>query len=135
MRSIERNQLADEFGDPLQRLRLRMFMNGSIHTLPDEFERVLAEKGEQEYVRRLVQVFGSRLARSNDLRLFRHLRLKYAGAKHVEVDRLFLREMSKQLPDEMQRVLLKELPRSFRREMEIWRNAPWWKRILNKLAG
>jgi hypothetical protein len=61
--------------------------------------------------------------------------LKYAGAKHVEVDRLFLREMSKQLPDEMQRVLLKELPRSFRREMEIWSNAPWWKRLLDKLAG
>ena len=109
-------------------------MDGTVHTLPDEFERVLAEKGEQEYIEKLVQVFAPRLVRSNDLRLFRHLRLKYAGARHVEVDRLFVREMSKELPDELQNLLLKELPKSYRREVEIWRNAPWWVRLMNKLA-
>jgi hypothetical protein len=111
-----------------------MLMNGSVHTRPNEFERVLVEKGEQEFVEKLVQVFASRLSKSKDLRLFRHLRLMYAGAKHVEVDRLFVPEMSKELPDDMQRLLLKELPRSYRREVEIWRNAPWWERLLSRLA-
>ena len=111
-----------------------MLMNGSVHALPDEFERVLAEKGEKEYVKKLVQVFATRLLKSKDLRLFRHLRLKYAGARHVELDRLFIRELSKELPDEMQRLLLKELPKSYRREVEIWRNSPWWERLLNKLS-
>ena len=109
-------------------------MDGSVHTLPDEFARILAEKGEEEYVKKLVQVFGPRIAQASDLRLFRHLRLKYAGALNVEIDRSFVREMSKELPTELQRQLLKELPKSSRREVEIWRSLPWWDRFLRELA-
>jgi hypothetical protein len=111
-----------------------MLLDGPLRTLPDKFERILAEKGEEEYVKRLVKVFASRLAESKDLRLFRYLRLKYAGARHIEVDRLFVRELSKELPDEMQTLLLKELPKSYLREVEIWRNAPWWLRLVHTFA-
>lgn len=96
-----------------------MLLDGPLRTPPDRFEEILAEHGEEQYVNALVEEFSSRLAKSNDLRLCRYLRRKYAGIRHPEIDRLFVREISKQLPHEMQQLLLHELPRSHRRKLEI----------------
>jgi hypothetical protein len=107
-------------------------MNGSVYRLPEseDYKRLLKEEGSDAYVRRLVVQYGPRIAASYDLRLFREIRRVFAGAQNVEVDRLFLREMSKELPADLQVELIKELPRSYRKEVEQWNTMPLLMRLI-----
>jgi hypothetical protein len=111
-------------------------INSTAHPLPrPRLDKLLHEKGAEAYVAALVQQFGSMIAQSEDLRPFRHVRMAYAGAKNVEVDRLFVREMSKLLSPELQAKLIKELPRAYRREVEAWKSMPAWARFILRLRA
>jgi hypothetical protein len=109
--------------------------NGNVYELPDppDYKRILDEQGSEAYVRRLVVQYGPRIAASYDLRLFRQIRRHFAGAQNVEVDRLFLREMSKELPQDLQEKLIQELPRSYRKEVEQWNKMPFLWRFFLRL--
>jgi hypothetical protein len=111
-------------------------MNGSVYRLPEreEFSQVLREQGAEAYVRLLAQRFGPMLAASPDLTLFRQLRQMYAGAGQMDLDQLFVQEMSRHLPLPLQQELEQELPESYRDDVETARpgsssqarvDAPW----------
>jgi hypothetical protein len=108
-------------------------MNGKVYPLADpDFEVILQEKGAPAYVQALVDQYGAMITNSYDLRVFRHLRLAYAGAKNMEVDRLFVREMSKRLPLRLQDELRKELPKDYRADLDRWNKLPGWVRFILK---
>jgi hypothetical protein len=51
-------------------------MNGKAYPLTDpDFEVILQEKGAPAYIQALVDQYGTMIANSYDLRVFRHLRL------------------------------------------------------------
>jgi hypothetical protein len=67
------------------------------HVRASTFERlapILNTFGKEAYVEAISAGFGPRIARSGDLRLFRHLRRAYAGVHNVELDRLSVREIA-----------------------------------------
>jgi hypothetical protein len=56
--------------------------NGRMYGLPalKDYDDLLQRHGKQAYVRAIAEDFAPRSSRSGDIRLFRHLRLAYAGA-------------------------------------------------------
>jgi hypothetical protein len=117
-------------------LNVMNLKNGTAHTFPDRrLDQLLHEHGSEAYVDALVKQFGSMVAWSEDQRAFRYIRLAYAGAKNVRVDRLFVREISKLLTPKLQAQLIKELPRSYRREVEAWKSMPAWARFILRLRA
>jgi hypothetical protein len=109
--------------------------NGKTPNLAElkDYSRVLQARGKRAYVRRIARDFGKELALSRDLELFHLLRQRYASGDHVECDRLFVRVMSRFLSDELQKDLIKELPKAHRRDVELWHKLPRWARIILRL--
>jgi hypothetical protein len=99
----------------------------------NDYSHLLRTRGKRAYVRRIARDFGPQLTRSRDLELFRRLRQRYASGDHVECDRLLVRVMSGFLSDELQKELIKELPKAHRRDVELWHKLPRWARILLRL--
>jgi hypothetical protein len=112
-------------------------LNGRMYGLPalKDYDDVLQRHGKQAYVRAIAEDFAPRISRSGDLRLFRHLRRAYAGASHVDLDRLFVREIAKLLPPELQQELMKELPKRHRRDLELWNTLPWFARFILRIRS
>jgi hypothetical protein len=112
-------------------------MSGTVYRLPEpeEHQRLLREEGHAAYVHRLVVQYGPFIASSYDLRLFRQVRSVFVGGKESDLDRLFIREMSKELLPSLQQKLIDELPRSYRPEVERWKNLHWWARLLLQMRS
>jgi hypothetical protein len=109
--------------------------NGAMYGLhaARDYTQILKNAGDEAYVRAIAADYGPTISRSGDLRLFRHLRTAYAGANNVALDRLFVVEISKLLPPDLQRELIKELPRTYRRQLERWNRLPRWVRFILRL--
>jgi hypothetical protein len=98
-----------------------------------DYGELLRTRGNRAYVRRIARDFGPQLARSRDLQLFGLLRQKYASGDYAACDRLFVRIMSRFLSDDLQKGLIKELPKEHRRDVELWHKLPQWARIVLRL--
>jgi hypothetical protein len=111
----------------------RVLIKGRSEPELKDYSELLQRRGKRAYVRRIARDLGPQLGRSQDLELFRRLRQRYASGDQLECDRLLVRVMSRFLPDELQRDLIKELPKEHRRDVELWHKLPRWARIVLRL--